>query len=129
MEWEAERNFFPCQPRIRREGAAEGPFARYKFSQTHCDTLQKIFAFKRCIQTDIQETLQYGKFPSPPSPLSFQRFLSAAQPTDQGGESVVVVVVGGFGANVLRSPMYTQNGCIQKKRFFKMGVSRENFSS
>ncbi len=59
-------------------------------------------------------------------------FLSAAQPTDQGEERVVlllvVVVVGGFGGTVLRSPMYNQNGCIQRKLFLKMGVSRENFS-
>ncbi len=37
-------------------------------------------------------------------------FLSAAKPTDQGEECVVlvvvVVVVGGFGGTVLRSPMY-----------------------
>ncbi len=62
-------------------------------------------------------------------------FLSAAKPTDQGEEGVVllvgfvVVVVGGFGGTVFRSPMYTQKGCIQRKLFLKMGVSRENFSS
>ncbi len=61
-------------------------------------------------------------------------YLSAAKPTDQGEEGVVllvvvVVVVGGFGGTVFRSPMYTQKGCIQRKLFFKMGVSRENFSS
>ncbi len=60
-------------------------------------------------------------------------FLSAAKPTDQGEEGVlllvvVVVVVGGFRGTVLESPMYTQNGCIQRKLFFKMGASRENFS-
>ncbi len=41
-------------------------------------------------------------------PLFFS-FLSAAKPTDQGEERVVllvVVVVGGFGGTVLRSPMY-----------------------
>ncbi len=58
--------------------------------------------------------------------------LSAAQPTDQGEEGVVVVVVVvvvvGFGGTVFGSPMYTQNGCIQRKLFFKMGASRENFS-
>ncbi len=60
-------------------------------------------------------------------------FLSAAQPTDQGEERVVlvvvvvvVVVVGGFGGTVFRSPMYNQNGCIQRKLFLKMGASREN---
>ena len=40
-------------------------------------------------------------------------FLSAAQPTDQGEEGVVlllVVVVGGFGGTVFGSPMYTQKG-------------------
>ncbi len=62
-------------------------------------------------------------------------FLSAAQPTDQGEESVVllvgfvVVVVVGFGGTVFISPMYTQKGCIQRKFSFKRGVSRENFSS
>ncbi len=61
-------------------------------------------------------------------------FLSAAKPTDQGEGGVVllvgfVVVVGGFGGTVFRSPMYTQNMCIQRKLFLKMGVSRENFSS
>ncbi len=60
--------------------------------------------------------------------------LSAAKPTDQGEEGVVllgfvVVVVGGFGGTVFRSPMYTQKGCIQRKLFLKMGVSRGNFSS
>ncbi len=44
-------------------------------------------------------------FPAP------QFFLSAAKPTDQGEEGVVrvvvVVVVGGFGGTVFRSPMYT----------------------
>ncbi len=68
----------------------------------------------------------------------FPFFLSAAKPTDQGEEGVVllvgfvvvvVVVVGGFGGTVLRSPMYTQKGCIQRKLFLKMGVSREYFSS
>ncbi len=58
-------------------------------------------------------------------------FLSAAKPTDQGEEGVVlllvVVVVGGFGGTVFGSPMYTQNGCIQRKLFFKLGASRENF--
>ncbi len=61
-----------------------------------------------------------------------------AKPTDQGEEGVVllllvvvvvVVVAGGFGGTVFRSPMYNQNGCIQRKLFLKMGVSRENFSS
>ncbi len=61
-------------------------------------------------------------------------FLSAAKPTDQGEERVLlllllVVVVGGFGGTVYRSPMYNQNGCIQRKLFLKMGASRENFSS
>ncbi len=60
-------------------------------------------------------------------------FLSAAKPTDQGEERVVllvvvVVVVGGFGGTVFRSPMYNQNGCIQRKLFFKMGASRENLN-
>ncbi len=59
-------------------------------------------------------------------------FLSAAKPTDQGEESlvllVVVVVGGGCGGTVFRSPMYKQNGCIQRKLFLKMGASRENFS-
>ncbi len=62
-------------------------------------------------------------------------FLSAAKPTDQGEEGVVllvvvvvVVVVGGFGGTVFRSPMYNQNGCIQRKLFLKMGASKENFS-
>ncbi len=77
------------------------------------------------------------------SPVNWTLFLSAAKPTDQGEEGVVllllVVVVGGFGGTVFRSPMYNQNGCIQRKLFlkngciqrklfFKMGVSRENFS-
>ena len=44
-------------------------------------------------------------------------FLSAVHPTDQGEESVlvVVVVVEGFGGTVFGSPMYTQYGCIQRK--------------
>ncbi len=65
----------------------------------------------------------------------FFPFLSAAKPTDQGEEGVVllvefvvVVVVGGFGGTVFRSPMYKQNGCIQRKLFLKMGAFRENFS-
>ncbi len=63
-------------------------------------------------------------------------FLSAAKPTDQGEEGVVLLVgfvvvdvVGGFGGTVFRSPMCTQKGCIQRKLVLKMGVSRENFSS
>ncbi len=63
-------------------------------------------------------------------------FLSAAKPTDQGEEGVVllvgfvvVVVVGGFGGTVFRSRMYTQKGCIQKKVFLKKGASRQNISS
>ncbi len=58
-------------------------------------------------------------------------FLSAAKPTDRGEGSVVlvvVVVVGGFGGTIFQFPMYAQNGCIQRKLFFKMGVSRENIS-
>ncbi len=35
----------------------------------------------------------------------------------------------GTWGTVFRSPMCTQNGCIQRKLFFKMGASRENFSS
>ncbi len=58
-----------------------------------------------------------------------RRFLSAAKPTDQGEESVVlvvVVIVRGFGGTVFQSPMYTQNGCIQRKLFSKW-VYPENF--
>ena len=48
------------------------------------------------------------------------QFAQPAQPTHQGEESVavvaVVVVVVGFGGGaVFGSPMYTQNGCIQRK--------------
>ncbi len=55
-------------------------------------------------------------------------FLSAAQPTDQG-EVSLVVAVGDLGGPVFESTMYSQNGCIQIKLLFKMGASRENFSS
>ena len=41
---------------------------------------------------------------------------------------LLLLLVGGFRGTVFGSPMYTQNGCFQKK-YFKMGVSRENFSS
>ncbi len=48
-------------------------------------------------------------------------FFSAAKVTDQGEESVVlgVVVVWGFWGTVFQSPMYTLNGCIQRKLFLK----------
>ncbi len=50
-----------------------------------------------------------------------QHFLYAAQNTDQGEESVLLLlVVGGFGVTVFGSPMFS---------IFKMGASRENFSS
>ncbi len=46
--------------------------------------------------------------------------------------SVVLVVVGGFWGilgEFFGSPMYTQNGCIKRNLFFKIGVCRGNFSS
>ena len=65
-------------------------------------------------------------------------FLSAAQPTDQGEESIVLLfVVMGFLGTVFWSPKYTQKGkrfffseslkytflgCIQRKLFSKMGA-------
>ncbi len=78
-------------------------------------------------------------------------FLSAAQPTDQGEESVVlvVVIVGGFGGLFSDLPYtlkmgasrenffskwvhpektFFQNGCFQRKLFLEMDGSRENIS-
>ncbi len=47
-------------------------------------------------------------------------FLSAAQPTDQGEESVVLVVVGG--GTIFQSPMCSFLGCEEAKTLSKKGV-------
>ncbi len=52
-------------------------------------------------------------------------FLSAAQPTDQGEESIVLGVVVFVGGLVLESPMHIQTGCIQKILFLIMGTFRK----
>ncbi len=76
--------------------------------------------------------------------MTHTTFLSAAQPTDQGEESVIlvvfVVVVGGFGGDcfpisnihskwVHPEKTFLQNGCIQRKLFFTMGAFTKTFAA
>ena len=50
-------------------------------------------------------------------------FLSAAQPTDQGEESVVLVVVVG-GGTIFQSPMCSFLGCEKAKTLSKKGCEK-----
>ncbi len=73
--------------------------------------------------------------------VSCKDFFSALQPTDQGEESVFLflLLLGIWGDCFPISYVHSkwvhpektvlQNGCIQRKLFFKMGASRENCSS
>ncbi len=54
-----------------------------------------------------------------------RHFLSAAQPTDHGEESIVLGGVVFVGGPVFESPVYIQTGCIQKILFFIMGTFRK----
>ena len=70
-----------------------------------------------CEKVESHDSCLFQEFPFsfflPPPIFSHAQFLSAAQPLDQGEESVIPLVVGRTrGGNVLRSPMYTQKGSI-----------------
>ena len=64
-------------------------------------------AHHMCEKVESHDFFQEFFFFLPPPIFSHTQFLSAARPSDQGEESVILLVVG---RTVLRSPMYTQKG-------------------